>query len=523
MTQHFHAIDFATGHPMSHFEITCPTCQKRLKLAAEHAGKSVRCPGCRNIFQATAPASEPPATDRRREPAEQPAPQPRRARIVSSGDPQPKSSSGSAERKKPAGSGGKRSSQTRNGAGAAAAGSAGYDEETDWTDDTADSWMTDESSYDDPYADPYSTQQQPQRRKKPASQAAKGILSFVLIWLIAFGVILGVGAGGYFLYRNLPDISGNFVDLDYLPQNVDAVVHVRLASLLKAPVLDTIRRKNPAAFNNGMTNVIQPEDIDSLTIGIWEAGSGGAEVPGAAMLLAGGGGAPGWIAVARCSRAVNPGGVGLSLAEKYNGVDLYRDTSNTYLWFADTYTVVMGDQAEIKAAVDRNGKEFRQEKFDFAPSSGEVVIAVVGMQNKGAAASSLGSTPFANAAQLQNLMHSNVDRWGMSLGVSSNISMDLGLNCKSGSGAQQIQTELQNLLSQGRSQLNLLSSSPFGAAPQLQTIVKLGGELLDGIKVSQSGTTVSLTALIQKSQLDQIANLADTMPGPGSLMGAPGM
>lgn len=384
--------------------------------------------------------------------------------------------------------------------------------------------MTDESAYDDPYADPYSTQQQPQRRKKASSKAAKGILSFLLIWLIAFGVILGVGAGGYFLYRNLPNLGGgNFVDLDYLPQNVDAVVHVRVADILRAPVLETIRNKNPAAFNNGMTNVIQPEDIVSMTFGIWENGSGSVEVPGPAMFLSGGGNAPGWIAVARCSRAVNPGGAGLSIAEKYNGVDLYRDADGTFHWFADTYTVVMGGQAEIKASVDRNGKEFRQEKFDFAPSSGEVVIAVVGMKSQSAGTSALPGSPMANAAQLQSLIQSNVDRWGLSLGVSSNISMDLGLNCKSGSGAQQVQTEIQNLLGQGRSQLNQLASSPFAAAPQLQTVVKLGGELLDAIKVSQSGTTVSLSALIQKSQIDQIAGLADSMPGPGSLMGPPGM
>ncbi|MBL8814077.1 MAG: hypothetical protein JNM43_28170 [Planctomycetaceae bacterium] len=512
---------------MSHFEISCPTCQKRLKLAVEHSGKNVRCPGCQNIFQATAPAADPPLAGRKTpEKAEQPSapPQPRRARIVSSGESPAKPAAGSSETKRP--SGGKRSSQTRKGAGAAAAGSAGYDEETDWTEDTSDSWMTDESAYDDPYADPYSTQQQPQRRKKASSQAAKGILSFLLIWLIAFGVILGVGAGGYFLYRNLPDLGGgNFVDLDYLPQNVDAVVHVRLAEILRAPVLDTLRQKNPAAFNNGMTNVIQPEDVESLTIGVWEAGSGGAQVqvPGPAALLAGGGSVPGWIAVARCSRAVNPGGAGLSIAEKYNGVDLYRDADNTYHWFADTYTVVMGGAAEIKACVDRNGKEFRQTKFDFAPSSGQVVIAAVGMKSQGAGTSALPGSPMANAAQLQNLVQSNVDRWGMSLGISSSISIDLGLNCKSGSGAQQIQTEIQNLLGQGRSQLNQLASSPFAAAPQLQTVVKLGGELLDSIKVSQSGTTVSLSAAVQKSQIDQIAGLADSMSGPGSLMRPPGM
>jgi hypothetical protein len=171
--------------------------------------------------------------------------------------------------------------------------------------------------------------------------------------------------------------------------------------------------------------------------------------------------------------------------------------------------------------VDRNGKEFRQEKFDFAPSSGQIVIAAVGMQNQNSAASSLAGSPLAAASQLQTLMNSSVDRWGMSIGVSSNISLNLGLNCKSGSGAQQIHTEFQNLLAQGRSQLTQLSNSPLSAAPQLQTVIKIGGDLLNSIQVSQSGTTVSLSASIQKSQIDQIADLANSMPGAGMM--PPGM
>lgn len=504
---------------MSHFEISCPTCQKRLRLALEHSGKSVRCPGCRNIFAANAPAAEGPVTGRGAsdQPGASPG-QPRRARIISSSEP-PKQRPADPPPEK------RKTSNARppkRKSGTPAASSAGYDEETDWTEDTADSWANDESGYEDPFtSDPYATEQQPQRRKKSGPSAAKGLLTFLLIWLAIFGALLAVGAGGYYLFQNLPSVGGNFVDLDYLPQNVDAVVHIRLRDVLNAPVLANIKNRNPAAFNNGMTNVIQPEDIESITMGIWENGSATAELPGAAALLSSGNGATGWIAVARCSRAVNPGGAGLSIAEKYKGIDLYRDTSNKFHWFADTYTVVIGDEAEIKASVDRNGKEFRQEKFDFAPSSGQIVIAAVGMQNQNSAASSLAGSPFAAASQLQTLMNSSVDRWGMSIGVSSNISVDLGLNCKTGSGAQQIHTEFQNLLAQGRSQLTQLSSSPLSAAPQLQTVIKIGGDLLNSVQVSQSGTTVSLSASIQKSQIDQIADLANSMPGAGMM--PPGM
>src|SRR4051794_26868190 len=36
---------------------SCPTCQKKLSLAEELAGRSVRCPGCRTVFAAPAPAA----------------------------------------------------------------------------------------------------------------------------------------------------------------------------------------------------------------------------------------------------------------------------------------------------------------------------------------------------------------------------------------------------------------------------------------------------------------------------------
>lgn len=476
---------------MAQIELTCTGCSKRLRMSDEHLGKTVRCPACKATFAAT--VERPPA--RERPPQTTEAKSRSNVRIV--GHPVPDAESRQTapprETQRP------KQAAARPSRPAGKSGRPVREEPDPWQDETEDLWSYDDNvaeDYDDPYAAALPTSSRSRKKKSETSgKLLKGSL-FALLILLALGSVGGIG---YLAWSFLPQMSPNVVDMTYFPENVQGVARIKLSCILSSQIAKAIEAKNSPFPNEGPLGLKNLE-IESMVIGFWNDSAQNSEIPGALLMSPWGlqSGGKGVMVVARLNRSVSASEISAKPKSEYKGFQLYDGTGNNVCWMPDSLTVVMGDEKHVNEAIDRGNREFRFKQFDFADSSGDLVFVTLG-EATSLSESSLAPPGMGPAVKLGNSL-SRVTRGGsVSVWLSDKIQIRAQLLCKDEPGAAEIVREINEAVSLGKSQIEMLKVNPA-----VQQFVGPATETLNSIAASQSGSSVTINGEITQSVVDAI-------------------
>lgn len=160
-----------------------------------------------------------------------------------------------------------------------------------------------------------------------------------------------------------PLLSGNRINLAYLPEDTKYVHYIRLADAVGLP--ENKKRLMPIIEPLQVWSGFLAEDIESILLAyrdkdafkVYDLG------PGALFETD-----VGWLCVTRTNRSYSEKRIrdwlGAHDEETHAGEKLYQFGSNYGLYLADSKTIVFGTRAEVRLAVERGGREYRLEAFD---------------------------------------------------------------------------------------------------------------------------------------------------------------
>jgi len=404
---------------------------------------------------------------------------------------------------------------------------AAWEEDATWDDDI-NSWDAAES-YSEDYADPYAatSNQRPPRRKKsehPGKLLRVGL--FVMLALIAFGAVGGIG---YLAITHLPSLNNNVVDMSWMPAKVDGFAYFEPARIAATPFVQAIEKKFPQSVTRDLDGVAAV-DIDSILIGFWQdEGSQSASPPSwpisspiSSWGFAGGQRSMDFLRVTKLNKdVVAPFGSEPKNGE-YKGIILYSSAGKISC-MPNSRTMLVGSERSVKAAIDGNGKQFNHSGFQFVSGSGNVVLAALEsstskplLSNTPAfsAPSFPNGSPFDASQNVGALFKQHACAGYLVINVDTRASFSGGVLCYDDAGATSLDQELATALDNGRKQLALLKSIPPLAA--------LSGPLttlLDSLVIAQNGTTVTVAGSLEQSLIDAIPSnlvpLSSSFGSPG--------
>ena len=484
---------------MGHLELLCPHCDKRLRLSDEHAGKTIRCPACKQTFLVEAPEAPRPTTSRQSEPRKSPTAESRgRA-----------SNSESSRRVEPAPRKPRQSPSRRS--------------RQEFVDNDATPW--DDGNEVEDYDDPFVPQRSVARRRQKSELPGK-LLKVGLFVLLAMLIVGTVGGLGYFAYRHLGSsgggFAGNAVNMAWLPENVEAMVFIRPADIAKSPFFAKLLQKAPNQAGLRMQN-LSPEDVEYTLIGFWKEPGTLEQVPGPLATIPFGV-EGGWqqgaasLTVARLRRdGIIPNG---QKTREHQGIQLYQDGAGMVSCLADSRTILMGSEKSVIAALDRNGKEFYQSKLEFVQSAGHLVVA--GFSQK-ATNAPMSLSPGNPVGQIGQLIGDNAKCATIVANFSDSVDITASIICHDAAGAERIDSELKSNLDKARQQMGLIGA--FLPMPGMSEVLT---EILNSVNVSRSSDQLTLQARVPSKLIDIIPAGGRGMPGtpmstPGTQFGPPSL
>lgn len=389
----------------------------------------------------------------------------------------------------------------------------------------------DDEDYEAPADDEGESEEEAPRRKssggsrskskkktsKKGSGAAK-VLIPILIGAIGLGAVGLFGWGAYFVFSKLG--GRNIVNMQYFPEETEMLFHVRPADMWNAPLLADVRN-NPAVAQQmkeaqqGLD--IQVTDIDSVTIGVTNIAqrqmfnrfSGVATGPMASA------GPQQTLGVMRLTRDITaadmekiPGATkathgSQSLQVRQNG---FKQVTQ---WLASPRLVVFGDDALVKAAIDRGSKEFRFKHFDIGSTKNQFMMVAA---PRGEAKPASGGLP----GSLDAVMNQHAKGMYLGLSLTSEVVMDSKVTCFSSEGATAIKAEFDKGINQAKQQLTGLN--PL-IASQIQPLIAVGNETLNSLKVTASGSNVNVEGRISNKIVDAFKQLSSNPMFSGMMGG----
>lgn len=371
-----------------------------------------------------------------------------------------------------------------------------------------------EEDYGEPAEDYEEYEEEAPRRRSSASSSSRrskgktgkksrGTPTWVAPLMIGIVVVLGLGgviAGGVYIIPKL-SFGSNIVNMAYLPEETEMVIHVRPQEIwnaaLLAPIRDNPQLKQLVAQQaaNGMQ--IEATDISSVTLGF----TGVAE-----------------------KRRVNPFGGGLGPVvrpanEKFIGVirmskDITEDvlqkvpgnskeahgSHSIYtraqpgrtigLWLAAPRAVVVGDPAEVRKAIDRGAAEPRLKRFDFANAKHHFFIALAPENPVSSGNVPAGASP---DQRMTASLDKNAKGFAFGLSVTSDIAVQVQVPCFDSAGAKALQTDVEAILTEAK---NNMGSQPAPPIPLLQSLMDVGKETVNSMSASQSGSMVTVNGRV---------------------------
>jgi hypothetical protein len=356
------------------------------------------------------------------------------------------------------------------------------------------------------------------KSKKKKSKSGGG---FGPIAMIGGGVVLGLGLLGGLAYFAMTLFSGGTTNswVKWLPENTDIAVQIRVADSLNAPffkpitdhpTLSKLINQPPTLPMGGSTTAItyfqslgiQAKDVDTLTFGATD---------GMAMAKANDQGPPRgpqqFVAVIRLKVPLEEAKLAQAPAtvltkEDYNGKSLYAIVGATSpkvsVHSVDATTILLGSDAELKAAIDGNGSAPAASRYAFADDKANFLFVAAPQdpeQLKSIGLSTFKTLKSGSKEQTTDVKGIYGNSYSITLNqdlvVNTRMSLDPGMAKNT---ADQFKLDVETFRTQFKASMTQMKSpNPFVSQAMIDKLVGHVDTMFASAQSSESGSTANLT------------------------------
>lgn len=345
-----------------------------------------------------------------------------------------------------------------------------------------------------------SSKKKSKKKKKAAGlppwlmYAAFGLAGVLVVGGLVGTLVMAIGSSG----------GSNAFDLAWLPEDADLFVKVEPDELWNAPMLASVRENETVkammeqATQKGNLNVGM-SDIESMTF----AGVDMADMYQQRMNILGSHiGRPQlakkadakMVGVIRLKKDITPEDLGAGIQDnqqEYAGKTYYTSPDNQAMYQPDARTLIVGEADQVKKAIDRGPSEPRVSRIDFVNARHQLVVVMAPKKILDAEArSQVQSTAGVSSQQkFQTALDQNTKAFCFGLSLTSNIDMEIQLQCFSSSDATTLKTELDSMLTEMKTKYE---TSTGQTPPQFSEFVAIGRETIDSISAGKSGEEITV-------------------------------
>jgi phage FluMu protein Com len=312
----------------------------------------------------------------------------------------------------------------------------------------------------------------------------------------------------------------------WLPPETELVVHVRVADLLKAPLVADLIKAHQLQdqLDSALERFgLKPAEIESVTLGVGGLDEAARQIPGpqAAMMTTGG--------LPTALPAVpSLGVIQFTVPVTYDTLMKFADVQpvkkaqhagKEYLEASDPTTpvkvgaflatekiVLIGESSRLKTAMEKGANAKPLPNFGFMDWTDHISLAMA-PQKPGSLKQQLSAATQGNPQAAIALVPIADGATGFSFGltVKGGVEGEIAVGCLDASKTEMISKSLTDLASLGRSQYEQTTDRlPPWAAP-------LTDQLVNNVKVSGSNRVVTVTTSISDSAKEQLAQLPALM------------
>lgn len=349
--------------------------------------------------------------------------------------------------------------------------------------------------------------------------------------LAGVALVIGLFVGVGYVVSSI-DLSflgaGNKIDLTYLDPEADFIVHARLSDAWNSPFMQSIVSMPAvkAGIDQSKSNLgIEPTEVASVTfgmVGFADQMKAAADFrkqmaehkPGTPFPRPNNSTKSRALMVVRFKAEFDEqkfrDQTKLTEALEHQGSKYYRDEHNKKkaAFFPKSTMMVMGEEDDVKAAIERGAKTTRRPDLDFIDNSRQVLIAIVPKDS----AVFDQSPPAAPGMPISLNAMNDVIRGklkGFCLGVSAGEGLDLAAmtNCTTPEASKEIAAEIDKAIGEAKSKF---AEQKGALPPQFAELINLADAVLNSVKTESSGSSMQMTAAIPgsaKSTLEQLPGM----------------
>lgn len=370
--------------------------------------------------------------------------------------------------------------------------------------------------------------------KKKKSKSGGG---FAPIAMIGGGVVLGLGLLGGLAYFAMTLFSGGTTNswVKWLPENTDVAVQIRVADSLNAPffqpitnhpTLSKLINQPPASPMGGSSAAftffeglgIQAKDVDTLTFGATD---------GMAVAKANeqgpGRGPQQFVAVIRLKTPLDETKLAQAPAtvlakEDYNGKSLYTIVGATSpkvsVHSVDATTILLGSDAELKAAIDGNGSAPAASRYAFADDKANFLFAAAPQDPEQLKAIGLSTfRTYSSGKKEQSAEVKGIYGNSYSITLNQNLVVNTRMSLDSGMAkttADQFKLDVEGFRTQFKaSTTQMKSTNPFVSQEMLDKLVGHVDAMFASAQASESGSTANLTMTLSGQIVNDALQMAE--------------
>ena len=365
-----------------------------------------------------------------------------------------------------------------------------------------------DDQYDDYEPAPRRSSSRSSTKKSKKKKKAAGLPPWLTY--VAFGLagVLVLGGVAGVVVMTVGSFGGsNVIDLTWLPEEADLFVKIEPDELWNAPMLASVRDNatvkqlmEQAAQQGGVK--IGLSDIDSVVMaGLGmsdtyqqQVGLPGNRIGGAIVAE---NAATKMIGVVRFKRDVTAADLGddaESRRKDHGGKNYYSAPDNQAIYLADARTMLVGAEAQVQAAMDRGPTEPRVSRIDFVNSGHQLLFVILPSKiqdtESGSQVQSSSAATASPALQTaQTSLNDNMKAFAFGLSLTSDIKMEVQMQCFSSSEADTLKTDLDAALAELKTQF---TDSAGQVPPHFSDIAAIGKESIDSLGATKSGDEVSV-------------------------------
>lgn len=349
-----------------------------------------------------------------------------------------------------------------------------------------------------------SSKKSSKKKKKAAGMppwlkyVAFGLAGVLVVGGLAGAIVMAVGSLG----------GGNVIDLAWLPEDADLFVKVEPDELWNAPMLATVRDNE--MVKNMMEQATQQggvkfglSDIDSVTMAGLDMSDTYQQQVG---FLGKRVGRPTiakkadakMVGVVRFKKDITPADLGddaESRKKDHGGKSYYSAPDGQAVYLADARTMLVGQEGQVTAAMDRGPTEPRVSRIDFVNPRHQLLFVIAPPKMLDAEArSQIQATPSSPSAtpamqKVQKSLNDSTKAFAFGLSLTSDIKMEVQMQCFSSSEAESLKTDLDTALAELKTKFE---SSTGQMPPQFADFAAIGKETIDSLSAKKSGDEVSV-------------------------------